>query len=71
MPTLHLLSSDGLERTIDLATLTLPAVIGRDSELSQVVLIDGHQVSAVNATAAVAALKINFFMLCFLAITSQ
>ena len=42
MPTLHLHSSDGLERTIDLATLTLPVVIGRDSELSQVVLIDGQ-----------------------------
>ena len=42
MPTLHLLSADGSERAIDIATLTLPAVIGRASELSQVVLVDGQ-----------------------------
>lgn len=42
MPKLHIASADGTTKTIDLATLTLPAVIGRDSELSQVVLIDGQ-----------------------------
>jgi len=42
MPKLHLLSADGLERTIDLATVTMPAVIGRDSELSHVVLVDSQ-----------------------------
>lgn len=42
MPKLHLIGPDGSQRSIDLATLKLPVVLGRDSELSQIVLADSQ-----------------------------
>ncbi len=42
MPKLNLIAADGGRRTLDLATLALPAVIGRDSELAQIVLVDSQ-----------------------------
>jgi len=42
MPKLNLIAADGSRRTLDLATLALPAVIGRDSELAQIVLVDSQ-----------------------------
>jgi serine/threonine protein kinase len=42
MPTLHIASPDGSTKIVDLATITLPAVIGRDSELAQIVVPDGQ-----------------------------
>jgi len=51
MPKLHLIAADGGRRTLDLATLALPAVIGRDSELAQIVLVDS-QVSRAHCVIA-------------------
>ncbi|MBA3683751.1 MAG: protein kinase [Planctomycetes bacterium] len=42
MPKLHIASPNVPVRTLDVATLKMPAVIGRDSELSQVVLADSQ-----------------------------
>jgi len=42
MPKLNLIAADGSRRSLDLATLALPAVIGRDSELAQIVLVDSQ-----------------------------
>lgn len=42
MPTLHIASPDGSSKSIDLGSITLPAVIGRDSELAQIVVPDGQ-----------------------------
>lgn len=51
MPRLHIHCPDGSLRSLDLATLTLPAVMGRDSELSQIVLADS-QVSRAHCVIA-------------------
>ena len=42
MPTLHISCPDGSTKIVDLSTTTLPAVIGRDSELAQIVVSDGQ-----------------------------
>lgn len=42
MPKITIIAPDSTQRDIDLLTVTFPLVIGRDSELSQVVLIDSQ-----------------------------
>lgn len=42
MPALHFSYPDGSTKIVDLSTITLPAVIGRDSELAKIVVPDGQ-----------------------------
>jgi serine/threonine protein kinase len=49
--TLVIRTSDGLSKELDLATAKLPSVVGRDSELSQVVVVDS-QISRAHAKLA-------------------